>query len=569
MILSQAKVNNLLRIFENPKNVEPYNISYQKKEVENASKFINDYHIYGSPKTYQETYPIINQTQKIENISRTQSIRSQNTNQPTTQSVILSNDIQNLQNNDDIEIHHSITNLKNGQKEYNQKTASRIREQKNSYYPRYSQYPKYNPATQSISAYEYQKNESILNSILNNSINHTNTQYLSNEYGESDYNKYNTYTNNTNNNNYDYLSTNNINSTRIRSMNYIKPTSLKDIPSNPDDVVITEIPQNLAISMNPLSSSNLRYTGSVVPIQPIQTNIAPTSQEILEKPKMIEEINTDIIPNEPSNELNPTQTNEEPVVLETLEPQNEPEKEQVNETEPEVQKGGKYKITEFGGPVKLPAGYSTDDEDEFNAIQILNQDLTGWKLQIDKDNIKVYSKLYKIINDEGKEVDNIMFFTDATIDHPASEVIKQLNTYSLREKWEKSLQKGKLIKEEDLPGNVHVKEYYAYIKMPFIFSDRDLILRKKSWNNYNGEKDCCLNHLKSIEHPDFPAKKKPVRAIYENRGEYIKPINDNQCKLYLITKFDMKLSAPISMMEGKGSEGQAKWVKEFIKHCGN
>ena len=211
MILSQAKVNNLLRIFENPKNVEPYNISYQKKEVENASKFINDYHLYGSPKTYQETYPNINQNQKIENISRTQSIRSQNTNQPTTQSVILSNNIQNLQNNDDIEIHHSITNLKNGQKEYNQKTASRIREQKNSYYPRYSQYPKYNPATQSISAYEYQKNESILNSILNNSINHTNTQYLSNEYGESDYNKYNTYTNNTNNNNYDYLSTNNIN----------------------------------------------------------------------------------------------------------------------------------------------------------------------------------------------------------------------------------------------------------------------------------------------------------------------------------------------------------------------
>ena len=45
MILSKAKVNNLLRIFENPKNVEPYNISYQKKEVENASKFINDYHI--------------------------------------------------------------------------------------------------------------------------------------------------------------------------------------------------------------------------------------------------------------------------------------------------------------------------------------------------------------------------------------------------------------------------------------------------------------------------------------------------------------------------------------------
>ena len=567
MILSQAKVNNLLRIFENPKNVEPYNISYQKQEVENASKFINDYHLYGSPKTYTETYPNINQTQKVQNISRTQSIHSQNTNQPTTQSVILSNNIQNLQNNDDIEIHQSITNLKNGQKEYNQKTADKYRQQKNSYYPRYSQYPKYNPATQSISSYEYQKNESILNSILNNSTNFINTQYIPSEYDQTYYNdNYNTYTNN---NDYNYLSTNNINSTRIRSMNYIRPNSLKDIPSNPDDVAITEIPPNLAISMNPLSSSNIRFAGSAVPIQPMQTNIISPSQEIIEKPKIIEEINTDIIPNEPSNEPNPTQTNEEPVLLGTLEPQNEPEKEQVNEPEPEAPKTGKYQITEFGGPVTLPAGYSTDDEDEFNAIQILNQDKTGWKLQIDKDNIKVYSKLYKIINDEGKEVDNIMFFTEATINHPASEVNKQLNTYSLRAKWEKSLQKGKLIKEEDLPGNVHVKDYYAYIKMPFIFSDRDLVLRNKTFNDYQGEKDCCLNHIKSIEHPDFPPKDKPVRAIYENRGEYVKPINDNQCKYYNITKFDMKLSAPVSMMEGKGSEGQAKWLKEFLKHCGN
>ena len=45
-----------------------------------------------------------------------------------------------------------------------------------------------------------------------------------------------------------------------------------------------------------------------------------------------------------------------------------------------------------------------------------------------------------------------MLYTDATIDYPASEVIRQLNTFDLRKKWEKSLQKGNLIKEEDL-GN--------------------------------------------------------------------------------------------------------------------
>jgi hypothetical protein len=234
----------------------------------------------------------------------------------------------------------------------------------------------------------------------------------------------------------------------------------------------------------------------------------------------------------------------------------------------EVKPNGQFKVTEFNGPVKLPQNYSTDDEDEFNAIQILNQDKSSWKLQIDKDNMKVYSKLYKIIDEKGKEDDNIMFYTEATLNFSASEINKQLYTYSLREKWEKSLQKGKLIKDENLPNNLQITEYYAFIKMPLLFSDRDMVLRKKVWKDYQGEKDCTLSHLKSIEHPDFPAKKKPVRAEYENRGEYVKPINENQCKLYMATKFNMKVSAPVSMMEGKGSDSQAKWVKEFISHCG-
>ena len=95
-----------------------------------------------------------------------------------------------------------------------------------------------------------------------------------------------------------------------------------------------------------------------------------------------------------------------------------------------------------------------------------------------------------------------------------------------------------------------------------------MIVRKKRWENYQGEKDCCLIQVHSIEHPDFPPKEKPVRAEFENRGEYIKPIDGNKCKLYFCSKFDMKLYVAASMMESKGAEGQEKWVKEFIKQCG-
>ena len=571
MLLSQNKVNELLQTFDNPKSIEPYNISYQKEEVKNASQFLNDYHLYGPPKKYQTYVPIETPIQPKEITNLNQSLNSQNeiTNK---NSVILSNDIQNLQNAEDIEMHQSIFNLKNGQKDYIQKKSTSY----NNYIPYTTSsipnIPKYDPKTQSIYEYEYQKNENILNSILTNptrSFNNNNNQYL-NEYDYNQNNNNNIYNDNYNynyNNNYnynfnnfnnfnnysDFRSTNNINSSVMKNYNYKRSPGLKDIPSHPEDVIITEIPQNYALSMNPVSSTNLNG----MPIIP---------QEINQAPKMVEEINTDLIPtNEEINQNENENQNiqkEEPVLLESLEPQ--------KEEEPQIEqiKEGMYKITNFNGPVKVPQNYSTNDEDEFNAIQILNEDISSWKLLKDKDNIKVYSKIFKMINRKGKEVDNIVFYVDALIDHPAKEVNKQAHNYSLRAKWEKSLQKGKILKEEHLENNIDICEYYYYIKMPFVFSDRDAILRSKTWNDYLGEKDCYLTHLKSIEHPDYPPKDDPVRALYENAGQYIKPVNENQCKFYSVKKFDFDISVSPSMMEGSGGDGTIKSIKELISHCG-
>ena len=554
MILSQTRVNDLLKIFDKPKNITPYNIINQKEEIENNTKFTYGYHKNDTTKYYQNPISIVNHSiHETEYITKNKPLIDQNT--PINgKSKILSNNINNLENYEDIDIYKSITDLKNGQQEFIKNKEVKNFQNINYIYPKYSIYPKFNPDTQSISAYEYQKNENILNSILGNSSNLSSTQYLyDNDYGQNYTNNYNCYN--------DYTSTYNINSSRLKIMNYKKPKSLKDIPSHPEDVIIKDIPSYLAISMNPISSSNLGAIGQL-PITNFQSDIGQIPQDLNQKPSIIEEINTDIIPN---NNVGQIKQKEEPVLLDSLEPVKEPEEVIVRE---EIKPNGQFKITEFNGPVKLPQNYSTADEDEFNAIQILNQDKSSWKLQIDKDNMKVYSKLYKIIDEKGKEDDNIKFYTEATLNFPASEINKQLYTYSLREKWEKSLQKGKLIKDENLPHNLQITEYYSFIKMPLLFSDRDMVLRKKVWKDYQGEKDCTLSHLKSIEHPDFPAKKKPVRAEYENRGEYVKPINENQCKLYMATKFNLKVSAPVSMMEGKGSDSQAKWVKEFISHCG-
>ena len=344
-------------------------------------------------------------------------------------------------------------------------------------------------------------------------------------------------------------------------MNNISPTNSKDISSNPEDIKILDNSPNSINNSNTLQDSNSGILNSEIPKQTSPDNLNSSNKDLGDKPKINEEIKNDNLQND---ETGQNEQKEKPSVIESKDIQNEPK----NEKESKIPKSnGKYKIMEFGGPVILPEGYSTDEEDEFNAIQILNQDRKDWKLKVNRDNIKIYSKLYKIINEEGKEVDNIMFFTEATINCPAYEVNRKLNIYSLREKWDKALKKGKLLKEEKLPNDLNITEYYLYIKMPFIFSDRDAVLKQKTWNNYLGEKDCYLTHKKSMEHPDLPPKDNPVRATYENFGSYIKPINENQCKLYSIAKFDMKISAPIFMMEGTGSEGQAKSVKEFITFC--
>jgi hypothetical protein len=358
----------------------------------------------------------------------------------------------NYENYEDLEIKNSLKNLRLGQKEYMQKyqarALKRIYNQKKEYYNTYD------PYSNNTYSSELNKYKTFYNYLLN-SQNLASTHYLNGNF----YNR------------------------KSMAPGYIKTSRLSEIPPNPDDVVIKKLPQNYIMSMNPISSSNL---GMGPGINSAQIAEPIMSQEISPPPKMIEEINTDIIPNGEiqQNEI----IEEEPIQVEGNHEEVDKKDEMIQEEIAPVQTSGKYQITEFNGPVKLPAGYSTDDEDEFNVIKFLNEDISTWKKQIDKPNIKIYSKLYKIKNEKGEENENCMFYTDVTIDYPASEVIRQLNTFDLRKKWEKTLQKGNLIKEEDLGNGTKIQEIYSYIKMPFISADRDMVTRKKNMGKLSRRK---------------------------------------------------------------------------------
>ena len=88
-----------------------------------------------------------------------------------------------------------------------------------------------------------------------------------------------------------------------------------------------------------------------------------------------------------------------------------------------------------------------------------------------------------------------------------------------------------------------------------------MIMKKKLWENYQGQPNCCLIREHSITHPDYPPKEKPIRADFENGGQYVSPIDKYRTKFYFCSKFNMKLNIGISMIEREGAKGQAKWVK--------
>jgi hypothetical protein len=226
----------------------------------------------------------------------------------------------------------------------------------------------------------------------------------------------------------------------------------------------------------------------------------------------------------------------------------------------------KYQIiTDNNSVVILPPNYGTDDDDEFNAVQTLNDDLSSWKKCTDKDGMKIYSKPFKFKNEEGKDIESAVLYLDLTLDFPASKVIDLVDDFNRRASFDGQYEKGKLISEKMIEGNIKVMECYLYAKMPFIFSDRDFVVQRKSWLDYNGNKDHALFFIHSIENSEFPAKEKPVRGEYVKRCGYIKPLGDNQCKIYIYNCLDAKLDIGYSVTSKTGVEKQEDWVKKLKK----
>ncbi len=187
---------------------------------------------------------------------------------------------------------------------------------------------------------------------------------------------------------------------------------------------------------------------------------------------------------------------------------------------------------------------------------------------ISKNNTKIYNKRCFLPDNETK---SLIVKTISKLPCKFHIVEKILKDYDFRGNFESLFKNKPQIIKELISNEEKIKKTieYFYLKMPFIFSDRDFVVQRKTWLDYNGNKDHALFHVHSIENPQYPEKDKPVRGTYINRSGYVKPLGDNQCKIDVCTCMDVKMSLGVSTMSKSGAEKQEKWVKGLKKACSN
>lgn len=222
----------------------------------------------------------------------------------------------------------------------------------------------------------------------------------------------------------------------------------------------------------------------------------------------------------------------------------------------------KYKIdTNENSIIKLRPGYSTDYEGEKKLVDLINDtNEDGWKEAVNKNDIRIITK-----NVEGS--DSLLLKTFATINFPLSTIVKAINTFDIRTKWDKGFYNMETL-DSRTEENVKIEVIYSCMKFPWPFSDRDWVQQKTYWAKYGGDENCALFHYKSVVNDKKPEKDKPVRAEMIIGGQYFYQVSDNLTKIVMINHADVKMGKKfMSTVNKKAPDSPRDFIVNLRKGC--
>lgn len=161
-----------------------------------------------------------------------------------------------------------------------------------------------------------------------------------------------------------------------------------------------------------------------------------------------------------------------------------------------------------------------------------------------------------------------MLKSEYDVQFPIEVVKEAFFNHKIREKWDKGMKKDqKELSKKEENGCV-IEEIYMLMHFPFPMTNRDCVFRRKTWKEYVGTPKRALSLMKSFDHPDYPEKDKPIRAIFYIAGYYFEEVNPHLTRVLSVTHADVKLGKTIkSFANKKASENSKKFIEGLIKGC--
>jgi hypothetical protein len=208
----------------------------------------------------------------------------------------------------------------------------------------------------------------------------------------------------------------------------------------------------------------------------------------------------------------------------------------------------------------------TQDPDEKSCLEFLTMDKSSWQINEQKDDYKLSYQYIQMMNPLKKTPEEkLSFCLEVTLKKPVDKVIKYLNDINIRKTFDTLYKEGKILSETK--GNPDIYQLYFMLKMGFVFSNRDFVVQKKIWKDYNNKKDNYLIHVISIDHKEYPEQSDPVRGIFLNRAAFIKPgEKEGETSLTLCNCIEMNIINVGSFMAiSKGSSGMKNWLNNLIE----
>ena len=164
----------------------------------------------------------------------------------------------------------------------------------------------------------------------------------------------------------------------------------------------------------------------------------------------------------------------------------------------------------------------TSDKDERTCLDFLTMDKSSWTVNDKSDEHKLSYSYIQMNNPLTKSPEEkLSFCLEVTLKKPIEKVANCLNDIEQRKSFDTLYKEGKIISETK--GNPDTYILYFLLKMGFVFSNRDFVVQKKIWKDYQGKKDHYLIHVISIDHSDYTEKSDPVRGVFLNRAAYLRP----------------------------------------------